>query len=75
MGKSCVTYLLTNYYYYSYIFVGEGGESVHLRAEEKGPADKSIQEFGFNMVVSDKISMTRNIPDTRLEEYVYFVSF
>ncbi|ELT99205.1 hypothetical protein CAPTEDRAFT_172619 [Capitella teleta] len=39
---------------------------------EKEAADRSIREFGFNMVASDKISMNRTIPDTRMEECKYW---
>ena len=49
---------------------GEEGEPVALSQGEKGEADRSVRAYGFNMVVSDKISMTRTIPDTRLDEYV-----
>ena len=48
--------------------VGEAGESVHTPMAEKSAADRSIREFGFNMVVSDKIAMDRTIPDTRFDE-------
>lgn len=37
---------------------------------EKQAADRSVREFGFNMVASDKIAMDRLIPDTRMDEYV-----
>jgi polypeptide N-acetylgalactosaminyltransferase len=36
--------------------------------EEKSAADRSTHEFGFNMVNSDKISLDRTIPDTRMDE-------
>lgn len=50
---------------------GENGEPVVLTSEEKTNAESSVHDYGFNMVVSDKISMTRTIPDTRLDEYVH----
>lgn len=37
---------------------------------EDAEAKRQLNEFGFNMVVSDKIAMNRTIPDTRLDEYV-----
>jgi polypeptide N-acetylgalactosaminyltransferase len=36
--------------------------------EEKDASERSIREYGFNMVVSDKIAMNRTIPDTRMPE-------
>ena len=47
---------------------GEGGVPVHLDASEKNKADQTVREFGFNMVVSDKISLDRRIKDTRPAE-------
>lgn len=47
---------------------GERGKPVHLGMDEKSIADMQIQQYGFNMVASDKIAMNRSIPDTRLEE-------
>lgn len=41
-----------------------------MSMEEKAAADRSVREYGFNMVASDKISMHRNVPDTRMDEYV-----
>ena len=49
-------------------YQGEGGEPVYTSMEEKMAADRSVREFGFNMVVSDKIAMDRTIPDTRMDE-------
>ena len=37
---------------------------------EKSRGDITVREYGFNMIASDKVSMTRTIPDTRLDEYV-----
>lgn len=51
---------------------GEDGERVVVGSDERSRADQSVQEFGFNMVVSDKISLTRHIPDTRLDECRYW---
>ena len=47
---------------------GEDGVPVYTSMEERGRADKSVREYGFNMVVSDKIAMNRTIPDTRMSE-------
>ena len=47
---------------------GEDGKAVHTSMEEKAKADQTVREFGFNMVVSDKIAMNRSVPDTRMEE-------
>ncbi|GFO07743.1 polypeptide n-acetylgalactosaminyltransferase [Plakobranchus ocellatus] len=47
---------------------GENGEAVHLQGTEKMQADITINEFGFNMVASDKVAMDRIIPDTRHKE-------
>jgi len=49
---------------------GEGGAPVYTSMEERGMADRSVREYGFNMVVSDKIAMNRTIPDTRMPESV-----
>ena len=53
---------------YDQPLLGENGEAVYTSMAEKPDADRSVREFGFNMVASDKISMTRTIPDTRLDE-------
>lgn len=50
------------------MLAGEGGKPVHVGMEEKSKADVQIRLYGFNMVASDKITMNRTIPDTRLEE-------
>lgn len=47
---------------------GEGGEPVYHDMSEEGEAKKQLHDYGFNMVVSDKIAMNRSIPDTRLDE-------
>jgi len=47
---------------------GEGGAPVYTSMEERGKADRLMREYGFNMVVSDKIAMNRTIPDTRMSE-------
>ncbi|XP_060593944.1 LOW QUALITY PROTEIN: N-acetylgalactosaminyltransferase 7-like [Ruditapes philippinarum] len=51
---------------------GEGGQPVFTTMEEKSAADRSTHEFGFNMVNSDKISLDRTIPDTRMDECKYW---
>ncbi len=47
---------------------GEYGVPVILNPAEKADADKTVAEFGFNMVVSEKISLDRVIKDTRPAE-------
>jgi len=51
---------------------GEGGVAVLTTMEEKDKADRSIREFGFNMVASDRIAMNRTIPDSRMSECKYW---
>lgn len=51
---------------------GEGGVGVNLGPEEKSAADRTVREFGFNMVASDKISLDRRIKDTRPAECKYW---
>lgn len=51
---------------------GENGEGVTLLPNEKSKAAKTIREFGFNMVASDKISLDRSIKDTRNKECKYW---
>ena len=51
-----------------FMITGEGGTAVYTSMEEKDKSDRSVREFGFNMVNSDKISMDRTIQDTRLDE-------
>jgi hypothetical protein len=56
--------------------VGEGGVPVQADPSEKSKADQTVREFGFNMVVSDKISLDRRIKDTRPDEYFdYYFRF
>ena len=47
---------------------GEDGAPVYTSMEDRGRADRLMREYGFNMVVSDKIAMNRTIPDTRMRE-------
>ncbi len=47
---------------------GEGGVPVLLSPQEEQAAQRTISQYGFNMVASDKISMDRNIKDTRPAE-------
>ena len=51
---------------------GEEGFGVHLDASEKNAASRTVAEFGFNMVASDKISLDRRIKDTRPDECKYW---
>lgn len=51
---------------------GEGGTAVYTSMEEKDKSDKTVREYGFNMVNSDKISLDRTIQDTRLAECRYW---
>jgi len=51
--------------YYSFIQIGV---PVILSASEEKAAQKTITQYGFNMVASDKISMDRRIKDTRPAE-------
>ena len=45
---------------------GEDGEGVQLQGdEEKKLGDKSVADYGFNEVASDKISLNRRARDTR----------
>jgi len=54
---------------------GEDGAAVYTSMEERGQADRLMREYGFNMVVSDKIAMNRTIPDTRMHESVVQTHF
>ncbi|KAH9508603.1 N-acetylgalactosaminyltransferase 7 [Bulinus truncatus] len=47
---------------------GENGKPVSLSLGEGAKAEDTIQGFGFNMIASDKVSMNRSVPDTRLKE-------
>ena len=47
---------------------GENGVAVLLPEESRAEAALQTQAYGFNMVASDLMSMTRSIPDTRLDE-------
>ena len=46
---------------------------MYVSMADKTKVDESTREFGFNMVASDKIAMDRAIPDTRLQEYVFYI--
>jgi len=45
--------------------LGEGGEPVVLTGHEATQAEAVLKKEAFNLVVSDKISYTRQVPDTR----------
>ncbi|XP_046442678.1 N-acetylgalactosaminyltransferase 7-like [Daphnia pulex] len=47
---------------------GEGGKPHTLLPDQRNEASQSISEFGMNMVVSDEISLSRTISDTRTPE-------
>ncbi|KAK6180861.1 hypothetical protein SNE40_008837 [Patella caerulea] len=51
---------------------GENGEPVYTAMDERTRADQTIREYGFNMVNSDKISLDRTVPDTRMDECKYW---
>ncbi|XP_078666421.1 N-acetylgalactosaminyltransferase 7-like isoform X3 [Branchiostoma floridae x Branchiostoma belcheri] len=51
---------------------GEGSVPFKLGPEYKEEIDKSIKEFGFNIVASDKISLDRTIKDIRDPECKYW---
>ncbi|CAF1511272.1 unnamed protein product [Adineta ricciae] len=52
---------------------GENGEGVRLTDEkEKALGDKSVAEYGFNEVASEKISLNRHARDTRPDECKYW---
>jgi len=44
---------------------GENGEPVHLFGQEKFRGDEIMKTEAFNLVASDKIVYTREVPDTR----------
>jgi CO dehydrogenase/acetyl-CoA synthase delta subunit len=48
--------------------LGEDGLGVQLDSSEESRARRTVAEFGFNMVASDKISLDRRIKDTRPNE-------
>ncbi len=45
--------------------LGEYGEPVKLSTSEEALAKKVMEKEAFNLVASDKISLRRNVPDTR----------
>ena len=44
-----------------------------LDASLKKAVDESIQEFGFNIVASDRVSLDRAPKDLRADEYEKFI--
>ncbi|XP_077997359.1 N-acetylgalactosaminyltransferase 7-like isoform X2 [Glandiceps talaboti] len=47
---------------------GEYGVPVNLERGEQSLYDQSVKEYGFNMVISDRISLDRAVPDIRHEQ-------
>jgi hypothetical protein len=47
---------------------GEDGEGVQLKGDEVKLGQKSVAEFGFNEVASEKISLDRRARDTRYKD-------
>lgn len=47
---------------------GEGGEPVETKPAEESKKQEAYSEYGFNQLVSDKISLERTIQDTRHDE-------
>lgn len=45
--------------------LGEGGEPVVLSGREAETGEAVMKKEAFNLIVSDKVSYTRNVPDTR----------
>ncbi|XP_022094705.1 N-acetylgalactosaminyltransferase 7-like [Acanthaster planci] len=52
--------------------VGENGIPAKLLASEQALYDQSYKEYGFNMVVSDRISLDRAVPDIRDPQCKYW---
>ena len=51
---------------------GEYGEEVVLDDSLKSAVEKTIGEFGFNLIASDRVSLDRAPKDLRKPEYVFF---
>ncbi|CAF0834031.1 unnamed protein product [Didymodactylos carnosus] len=51
---------------------GEDGEGVVLTGNDVKPGAKSVEDYGFNMVASDQISLDRRARDTRPDECKYW---
>lgn len=45
--------------------LGQGGEPAHLTGEEEARAETVMKKEAFNMVLSDKMSPNRTVPDAR----------
>ena len=44
---------------------GEYGKAVNLDPAETDKYEQSYKEYGFNMIISDRISLDRAVPDIR----------
>lgn len=47
---------------------GENGEAHHLRPDQKDQEERLKNVYGFNQLISDEISLDRNVPDLRESE-------
>ncbi|XP_071962106.1 N-acetylgalactosaminyltransferase 7-like [Antedon mediterranea] len=52
--------------------LGEYGVAVKLNPKEENEYKKAFKNYGFNMVISDRISLDRTIPDIRDSECQYW---
>ncbi|CAF4590738.1 unnamed protein product [Rotaria socialis] len=65
--------ILGNYEPKNLVKIPSPGEVVSLKdGEEKQRGEKSVDDYGFNEVASEKISLDRHARDTRPEECKYW---